>query len=165
MYSRIKKIMSNQNTDSLDNGLDGWPLTADDHFNMMISSNTHWILIAVDVILNHFLIDCTSQKSYFTQYCRGRGVVVPFKTFKLVWLWKNNVTYTVNFRLQLHLSYFIYITSILSCRCSQMLGRSLMIGWRKKSWNPERVPSVVTLSLCLCACLCVCKQATGHNLT
>ena len=27
------------------------------------------------------------------------------------------------------------------------LGRPLMIGWRKKSWNPERVPSVVTLSV------------------
>ena len=26
-----------------------------------------------------------------------------------------------------------------------------MIGWRKKSWNPERVPTVVTLCVCLCA--------------
>ena len=33
----------------------------------------------------------------------------------------------------------------------QYLGRSLMIGWRNKSWNPERVPSVVTLSVCMCA--------------
>ena len=36
-----------------------------------------------------------------------------------------------------------------------LLGRSLMIGWRKKSWNPERVPSVVTLSVCLCVCVSV----------
>ena len=27
---------------------------------------------------------------------------------------------------------------------SAQLGRSLMTGWRKKSWNPERVPTVVT---------------------
>ena len=40
-----------------------------------------------------------------------------------------------------------------------ILGRSLMIGWRKKSWNPERVPSVVTLSVCLS----VCERATGHT--
>ena len=26
----------------------------------------------------------------------------------------------------------------------ELLGRSLMIGWRKNSWNPERAPSVVT---------------------
>ena len=26
-----------------------------------------------------------------------------------------------------------------------LLGRSLMIGWRKKSWNPDRVPSVATM--------------------
>ena len=31
-----------------------------------------------------------------------------------------------------------------------ILGRSLMIGWRKKSWNPERVPTVVTLCVCPC---------------
>ena len=30
-------------------------------------------------------------------------------------------------------------------------GRSLMIGWRKNSWNPERMPTVVTfVSVCLC---------------
>ena len=39
------------------------------------------------------------------------------------------------------------------------LDRSLMIGWRKNSWNPERVPSVVTLSVCLS----VCERATGHT--
>ena len=39
------------------------------------------------------------------------------------------------------------------------LGRSLMIGWRKKTWNPERLPSVVTLSVCVC----VCARATGHT--
>ena len=26
----------------------------------------------------------------------------------------------------------------------KVLGRSLMIGWRKNSWNPERVPTVVS---------------------
>ena len=38
---------------------------------------------------------------------------------------------------------------------------------KENSWNPERVPSVVTLcvclSVCLCVCLCVCAQATGHT--
>ena len=42
-------------------------------------------------------------------------------------------------------------------RVSSVLGRSLMIGWRKKSWNPERVPSVVTfVCVCLCVCVSVC---------
>ena len=41
------------------------------------------------------------------------------------------------------------------------MGRSLMIGGRKKSWNPERVPSVVTLCV-LCVCLCVCLW-TGYR--
>ena len=44
--------------------------------------------------------------------------------------------------------YFYYVYYYL------LLGRSLMIGWRKKSWNPERVPSVVTLCVCLSVCLC-----------
>ena len=39
-----------------------------------------------------------------------------------------------------------------------------MIGWRKKSWNPERVPSVVTfVCVCLSVCLCVCNRATEHT--
>ena len=37
-----------------------------------------------------------------------------------------------------------------------LLGRSLMIGWRKNSWNPERVPTVVTF-------VCVCNRATEHT--
>ena len=52
------------------------------------------------------------------------------------------------------------------------MDRSLMIGWRKNSWNPERVSSVFTfvsvcLSVCLCVCvsvcLCVCTRATEHT--
>ena len=35
-----------------------------------------------------------------------------------------------------------------------ILGRSLMIGWRKTFWNLERVPAVVTVS--------VCAWTTGH---
>ena len=35
----------------------------------------------------------------------------------------------------------------------RLLGRALIIGWRKNSWNPERVPSVVTF---LCVCVSVC---------
>ena len=36
---------------------------------------------------------------------------------------------------------------------SSFFCRSLMIGWRKNSWNAERVPSVVTfVSVCLCVC-------------
>ena len=40
-----------------------------------------------------------------------------------------------------------------------LLGRSLMIGWRKNSWNHERVPTVVTfVSVCV-----VCPRVTGHT--
>ena len=38
-----------------------------------------------------------------------------------------------------------------------LLGRSLMIGWRKNSWKPERVPSVVTF-------VCVCHTFKPRNL-
>ena len=39
-----------------------------------------------------------------------------------------------------------------------------MIGWRKNSWNPERVSSVFTfVSVCLCVCLSVCTRATEHT--
>ena len=45
-----------------------------------------------------------------------------------------------------------------------ILGRSLMICWRKKSWNPERVSFVFTfVSVCLCVCLSVCSWATEHT--
>ena len=44
-----------------------------------------------------------------------------------------------------------------------LLGRSLMIGWGKNSWNPERVPSVVTfVCVCLSVCLSVRTWATEH---
>ena len=43
------------------------------------------------------------------------------------------------------------------------MGRSLMIGWRKKSWNPERVPTVVTLTVCVCVCVSVRARAAGHT--
>ena len=36
-----------------------------------------------------------------------------------------------------------------------ILGQSFLIGWRAKSWNPERMPSVVSLS--------VCARATRHT--
>ena len=37
-------------------------------------------------------------------------------------------------------------------RMDMILVRSLMIGWRKKSWNTERVPTVVSF---VCVCLSV----------
>ena len=38
-----------------------------------------------------------------------------------------------------------------------LLDRSLMIGWRENSWNPERVSSVFTfVSVRLSVCVCVC---------
>jgi len=39
-----------------------------------------------------------------------------------------------------------------------ILDRSLMISWRKQSWNHERAPSVVNLSVTVCefVCMCVC---------
>ena len=46
-----------------------------------------------------------------------------------------------------------------------LLARSLMIGWLKKSWNPQRVSSVVTLSVCLCVRPSVRERATGHTFT
>ena len=39
-----------------------------------------------------------------------------------------------------------------------LLDRSLMIGWRKNSWNAERVSSVFTLNVCVS----VCTRATEH---
>ena len=33
--------------------------------------------------------------------------------------------------------------------CNIICCRSLMVGWRKKSWNPGRISSVVTLSICV----------------
>ena len=41
-----------------------------------------------------------------------------------------------------------------------LLDRSLMIGWRKNSWNPERVSSVFTF---VSVCLSVCLRATEHT--
>ena len=35
-----------------------------------------------------------------------------------------------------------------------MLGPSLMIDWKKNSWNPERVSTVVTQSVCVCVYVC-----------
>ena len=44
-----------------------------------------------------------------------------------------------------------------------LLGWSLVIGWRKNSWNPERVPTVVTfVCVCLSVCVSVCRRATEH---
>ena len=34
---------------------------------------------------------------------------------------------------------------------------------KEKSWNPERVPTVVTLSVCPSVCPSVCARATGHS--
>ena len=39
----------------------------------------------------------------------------------------------------------------------QLLDRSLMIGWSKNSWNPERVSSVFTL---ISVCLSICTWGT-----
>ena len=44
-----------------------------------------------------------------------------------------------------------------------ILSRSLMTGWRKNSWNHEKVSSVVTLSVCPSVCVCVRARATGHT--
>ena len=51
-----------------------------------------------------------------------------------------------------------------------ILDRSLMIGWRKNSWNPKRVPTVVTfvsvcLQVCLSVYLCVCLSIRGPQST
>ena len=41
-----------------------------------------------------------------------------------------------------------------------VLGRSLMIGWRENSWNPERVPSVFTF---VSVCPFLRTRATDHS--
>ena len=41
-----------------------------------------------------------------------------------------------------------------------LLDRSLMIGWRTNSWNPERVSSVFTF---VSVCVSVCTRATEHT--
>ena len=46
---------------------------------------------------------------------------------------------------------FVWRPVSISVSQSVLLGRSLMIGWRKKSWNTERVPTVVTLCVRVCA--------------
>ena len=46
----------------------------------------------------------------------------------------------------------------------RLLGRALIIGWRKNSWNPERVPSVVTF-LCVCVSVRVFAGYRAHLLT
>ena len=47
-----------------------------------------------------------------------------------------------------------------------ILGRSLMIGWRKNSWNPERVPSVFTF-VCVRPSVCpsVCDRLEFFTLS
>ena len=62
-------------------------------------------------------------------------------------------------------SYFMWQNRAhVNCPNKDFLGRSLMIGWRKKSWNPERVPSVFTfVCVCLSVCVCVCTRATDHS--
>ena len=49
-----------------------------------------------------------------------------------------------------------YTLYSLACVCECVLGRPLMIDWRKKSWNLGRVSSVSTF-------VSVRKQATGHS--
>ena len=45
-----------------------------------------------------------------------------------------------------------------------VLGRSLMIGWRTNSWNPEGVSTVVAfVCVCLSVCLSVYTRATEHS--
>ena len=84
----------------------------------------------------------------------------------LGWLSKNGHEIVNNWLRPLYHTYFDarYRTAFQE---KHLLGRSLMIGWRKKSWNPERVPSVVTLSVCLCVCVsvCLCAGYRAHLLT
>jgi len=47
---------------------------------------------------------------------------------------------------------------------SWLLDRSLMIGWRKNSWNPERVSSVFTF-VSVCVSVCVYADYRAHLLT
>ena len=59
---------------------------------------------------------------------------------------------------------FLVIISHNKLMTWQILGRSLMIGWRKNSWNPERVPTVVTfVSVCLSVCVSVRPRAAGDT--
>ena len=68
-----------------------------------------------------------------------------------------------------HTIVYVTIKHLILCKgymavMSKILGRSLMIGWRKNSWNHERVPTVVTfVCVCLCVCVSVCTRATDHS--
>ena len=54
---------------------------------------------------------------------------------------------------------FLFVFYVYMLYNNFVLGLSLMISWRKTSWNPDRVPTVVTL----CVCLSVRERATGHS--
>ena len=81
---------------------------------------------------------CGWVRDMITHLGEGRGCLMPL------------IAYTV-----IH----AYAQSWVNARHNEeLLGRSLMIGWRKNSWNPERVPSVVTL----CVRPSVRARPTGH---
>ena len=99
--------------------------------------------------------------SFWTE-CHRSAVMFAQSTELHYQLWVNNQTFP-----DLLLGY-VGCTAVVTRLCTMyivycaILGRSLMIGLRKKSRNPERVPSVVTLSVCVsvcvpvCVCVCVC---------
>ena len=74
-------------------------------------------------------------------------ILKEYNTANQPWVWTSLITALFCFSKWDH--YFASVVEIPKYK----LGRSLMIGWRKKSWNPERVPSVVTLSVCVSVCL------------
>ena len=51
-------------------------------------------------------------------------------------------------------------TALLNKRNAEILDRSLLIGWRDHSWNPERVSSVFTF---VSVCVPVCTRPTEHT--
>ena len=77
-----------------------------------------------------------------------------------LYIWDRKLTIKdyleVNIQLNLFCYWEKYTFGILEI---ELLDRSLMIGWRKNSSNPERMSSVFTL---VSVCLSVCNQTTEH---
>ena len=73
------------------------------------------------------------------------------------WTVNGLISHLVNTEIETLAIRIIYTINWIYMAYIFILGRSLMIGWRKKSWNLERVPLVFTF---VCVCVSVCELLT-----